>query len=197
MGKIKTGAGECGCKITVNSFLYWIKILPKTTKHKKRQKVIRKATQNDFDFIYHLHIHPQVNRFLFHEISSAEEFKPIFNELLDQDILYVYEADDALVGMFKLTPKQHRCAHISVLGGVAVQPPFSGKGHAQRMLQEIIMLGKEKGVLRLELGVSTINKKAIHIYEKAGFEKEGFFKKYIYLKNENLFLDDVLMAYFY
>jgi RimJ/RimL family protein N-acetyltransferase len=159
--------------------------------------MIRKATQNDFDFIYHLHIHPQVNRFLFYEITSVEEFKLIFNELLDQDILYIYEADGVPVGMFKLTPKQHRCAHISVLGGLAVHPSFSGRGHAQRMLQEIIMLGKEKEILRLELGVSAINTKAIHIYEKAGFEKEGFFKKYIYLENENLFLDDVLMAYFY
>ena len=65
------------------------------------------------------------------------------------------------------------------------------------MLHQIILLGKERGVVRLELGVSTINTKAIHIYEKAGFEKEGFLKKYIYLKNENFFLDDVLMAYLY
>ena len=159
--------------------------------------MIRKATQNDFDFIYNLTIHPQVNRFLFYEIMAAKEFRLIFNKLLGQDILYIYEANDAAVGMFKLTPKEHRCAHISVLGGVAVHPSFAGKGHAQRMLQEIIMLGKEKRILRLELGVSAINTKAIHIYEKAGFEKEGFFKKYIYLKNEKLFLDDVLMAYFY
>jgi putative acetyltransferase len=65
------------------------------------------------------------------------------------------------------------------------------------MLHQIILPWKERGILRLELGVSAINTKAIHIYEKAGFEKEGFLKKYIYLKNENLFLDDVLMAYLY
>ena len=159
--------------------------------------MIRKATQPDFDFIYDLHMHPQVNRFLFYEIMSAEEFKPIFNELLVQDILYVYEEDDILNGMFKLMPKIHRCSHIAYLGGIAIHPSFSGMGCAQRMLHQIILLGKERGVLRLELGVSTINTKAIHIYEKAGFEKEGFLKKYIYLKNENLFLDDVLMAYLY
>jgi L-phenylalanine/L-methionine N-acetyltransferase len=159
--------------------------------------MIRKATQTDFDFIYDLHVHPQVNRFLLYEIMSPEEFKGIFNELLDQDILYVYEEDGILIGMFKLMPKLHRCSHIADLGGIAVHPSFSGKGYAQRMLHQIILLGKEKGVLRLELGVSTINTKAIHIYEKAGFQKEGFLKKYIYLKNENLFLDDILMAYLY
>ena len=65
------------------------------------------------------------------------------------------------------------------------------------MLNEIILLGKERGFLRIELGVSTINTKAIHLYEKGGFKKEGLLKKYIYLKNENLFLDDTLMAYLY
>jgi L-phenylalanine/L-methionine N-acetyltransferase len=159
--------------------------------------MIRKATQNDFDFIYELHVHPQVNRFLFYEIMSAEEFKTIFNELLEEDILYVYEDEGISIGMFKLSRKLHRCSHIAYLGGIAIHPSFSGKGHAQHMLHEIILLGKEKGILRLELGVSTINTKAIHIYEKAGFEKEGFLKKYIYLKNENLFLDDIFMAYLY
>ena len=159
--------------------------------------MIRNATQNDFDFIYNLHILPQVNRFLFYEIMSADEFKPIFNELLEQEILYVYEEDDILKGMFKLVPKLHRASHIVFLGGIAIHPSFSGKGCGQRMLNEIILFGKEKGFLRMELGVSTINAKAIHLYEKAGFQKEGLLKKYIYLKNENLFLDDILMAYLY
>jgi len=159
--------------------------------------MIRKATQGDFNFIYDLHIHPQVNRFLFYEIMTAEKFKVIFDELLEEDILYVYEEESISIGMFKLSHKLHRASHIAYLGGVAIHPSFSGKGHAQRMLHQIILLGKERGILRLELAVSVINTKAVHIYEKAGFEKEGLLKKYIYLKNENLFLDDILMAYFY
>ena len=159
--------------------------------------MIRKATQEDFNFIYQLHIHPQVNRFLFYEIMSASEFEPIFNELLQQDILYVFEEDGTLEGMFKLAPQQHRMSHITVLKGVAIHPSFSGKGCGQRMLDQIISLGKEKRFLRMELGVSTINTKAIHLYEKAGFKKEGELKKYIFLKTENLFLDDISMAYLY
>jgi putative acetyltransferase len=157
--------------------------------------MIRKAIQGDFDFIYNLHMHPQVNRFLFYDIMSAEEFKPIFNDLLN--ILYVYEVDDTRTGMFKLRPLTHRTSHIAVLGGVAIHPSFSGKGHGEQMLRQILLLGKESGFLRMELGVSTINTKAIHLYEKAGFEKEGMLKKYIHLKSENLFLDDILMAYLY
>jgi ribosomal protein S18 acetylase RimI-like enzyme len=65
------------------------------------------------------------------------------------------------------------------------------------MLEEVILLGKERGFLRMELGVSTINTRAIHLYEKAGFKKEGLIKKYIFLEKENIFLDDTIMAYLY
>jgi putative acetyltransferase len=159
--------------------------------------MIRKAMKEDFDFIYNLHIHPEVNRYLFYEIMPEDEFKIIFNDLLEQEILYVYKEDNKLKGMFKLIPKQYRSSHIVFLGGVAIHPSYSGKGCGQRMLYEILLLGKQLGFLRMELGVSTINEKAIHLYEKAGFQKEGLFKKIIYLEKENLFLDDVMMAYLY
>ena len=159
--------------------------------------MIRKATQKDFDFIYNLHMHPMTNRFLFYEIMDANDFKPIFNNMLEQDILYVYEEEGILTGMFKLAPQQYRASHIAILKGVAIHPSFSGRGCGQRMLNQIILPGKERGFLRIELGVSTINTRAIHLYEKAGFKREGELKKYIFLKTENLFLDDILMAYLY
>ena len=157
----------------------------------------RKAEQHDFNFIYELHANPQVNRFLFYEIMSEVEFKPIFDELLNESILYVYEEDQTPKGMFKLSPRQHRASHIVSLGGVAIHPSFAGKGCGSRMLDEILLLGREKGFIRMELGVSVINTKAIHLYEKAGFQREGLLKKIIYLQKENLFLDDIVMAYLY
>ncbi len=159
--------------------------------------MIRKASQNDFDFIYGLYMHPQVNPFLLYEMMDAVAFKQIFNELLSDDVLYVYETDDVSAGMFKLVPLKHRLSHIAYLGGLAIHPSFSGKGHGKIMMQEILSLGKQLGVLRIDLGVSTINTKAIRLYEKAGFEREGVLRKYTHLKSENRFLDDVFMAYLY
>jgi putative acetyltransferase len=159
--------------------------------------MIRKATPGDFVFIYELFMHPQINRFSFYELKTMEEFRPIFDNLLSQDILYIYEADGRPAGTFKFMPQPHRASHIIVLGGVAIHPLFGGKGHGQQMLKEILLLGKEMKCVRLELGVSAINTKAIHLYEKAGFEKEGLLKKYIYLTEEDVYLDDILMAYFY
>ena len=37
--------------------------------------------------------------------------------------------------------------------------------------------------------------KAIRLYEKAGFEKEGVLRKYSRMKNENIFLDEVMMSW--
>ncbi|MEY4541098.1 MAG: hypothetical protein RLZZ306_2855, partial [Bacteroidota bacterium] len=59
----------------------------------------RKATQNDFKFIYDLYMHPQVNPFLLYEPMENEEFKPIFDKLLENEIKYVFtDENDTPVG---------------------------------------------------------------------------------------------------
>ncbi|MFN0083281.1 MAG: GNAT family N-acetyltransferase, partial [Ferruginibacter sp.] len=62
------------------------------------------------------------------------------------------------------------------------------------MLQEIKTYASNNNFLRIELSVATINDRAIHLYEKAGFVKEGIMKNFTYLKEEDTFLDEVLMA---
>jgi putative acetyltransferase len=157
--------------------------------------MIRKATDKDFDFIYELYMHPQINRWLLYEQMDADSFLPIFNELLVKEILFVYENDGIPTGMCKLVPRQYRNAHIIYLGSVAIHPFFAGKGEGLNMLKEIKEHTIQKGFLRIELSVATINDKAIRLYEKAGFRKEGVLKNFTYLKSENKFLDEVMMAY--
>ena len=157
--------------------------------------MIRKATASDFDFIYSLYMHPQVNPFLLYEMMDATEFKHIFDELFSRDVLYIFEDNNETVGMFKLVPLTYRNAHIAYLGGLAINPSFSGKGHGLTMLNEITAYAKQQGFLRVELSVATINEKAIHLYEKAGFVKEGVFRKFTYLKTENRFLNEVVMSW--
>ena len=156
--------------------------------------MIRKATASDFDFIYSLYMHSQVNPYLLYEMMDAETFKPIFDELFSRDVLYIFEEKNEAVGMFKLVPLLYRNAHIAYLGGLAIHPSFAGKGHGLTMLNEITAYAKQQGFLRVELSVATVNEKAIRLYEKAGFVKEGIFRKFTYLKSENRFLDEVIMS---
>ena len=157
--------------------------------------MIRKATVSDFDFIYGMYMHPQINPFLLYEMMDAETFKPIFDELFSRDVLYIFEEKNEAVGMFKLVPLLYRNAHIAYLGGLAIHPSFAGKGHGLTMLNEITAYAKQQGFLRVELSVATVNEKAIRLYEKAGFVKEGIFRKFTYLKSENRFLDEVVMSW--
>ena len=156
-----------------------------------------KATTTDFDFFYDLYMHPQVNPYLLYEMMDSEQFRPIFEELIQQEVLYIFGADGQEVGMFKLIPLKHRNSHIAYLGGVAIHPDFAGKGLGKQMLEAIVNFGKQKGLLRIELSTATTNDKAISLYEKVGFVQEGVLRKYTYLKSENRFLDEVMMSYLF
>lgn len=155
----------------------------------------RKATQNDLHFVYNLYMHPSVNPYLLYENMDLEQFKPIYQDLLDDDVKYIFQENDSPVGMFKLIRLKHRSSHIAYIGGLAIHPNFGGKGFGKKMMQEIIDLAKEMGIQRLELSVNSENFRAQKLYEKLGFEKEGVLRKYTHLMSEGRFLDEVMMAY--
>ena len=157
--------------------------------------MIRKAVPGDLDFIYELYMHPQINPWLLYEPMDKNSFRPIYDELLEKGVKYIYNHDGKDSGMFKLVPFTHRTSHIVYLGGLAIHPSFAGMGLGQQLMNEIISFVRQQGFKRVELGVDLINEKALRLYEKMGFKKEGIMKKYVYLKKENIFLDEVLMAY--
>lgn len=159
--------------------------------------MIRNITAGDFDFIYGLYMHPEINPFLLYEMMDANSFKPVFDDLLARDIIYVVEAEKKRVGMFKLIQQQHRNSHIAYVGGVAVHPDFAGKGYGRIMMNELLELGRRLNILRIELSTATFNDKAIRLYENVGFAKEGVMRKYTHLKSEGRFVDEYLMSYLY
>lgn len=142
-------------------------------------------------------MHPAVNPFILYEPMDKDAFIPIYNELVSTGVKFLYCEDDKPVGMFKLVPLTYRSSHIAYLGGLAIHPDHAGKGYGKKMLDEIIAFAEKKGFLRIELSVSNINEKAINLYQKAGFKKEGVLKKYSFLKQNNVFFDEILMAYLY
>ena len=156
--------------------------------------MIRQATATDFDFIYGLYMHPEVNPWLLYERMDKKSFEPIFKDLIQAGIKYVYQQSGEEVGMFKLIALTHRTSHIAYLGGLGIHPSHSGKGCGYNLLKEIIDNARERSFLRIELSVACENTKAIRLYEKAGFEKEGILRKYAHLKSENRFMDEVMMS---
>ena len=142
-------------------------------------------------------MHPQVNPYLLYEQMDKAAFEPIFADLLKQGIIFIYEEEKVPIGMFKLIPETYRSNHVVYLGGLAIDPNFSGKGAGTAMMQAIIDYAQQNKFLRIVLSVATHNEKAINLYKKMGFIREGILKNYTHLKKEQKFIDEYLMAYLF
>jgi L-phenylalanine/L-methionine N-acetyltransferase len=156
--------------------------------------MLRQATLSDFEFIYGLYMHEAVNPYLLYEKMDQSDFKPVYTQLLNDKVKYILEEEGERIGMFKLIPLQYRTSHICYLGGLAIDPKQAGKSKGLRMLLEILEFAESKGFLRVELSVGAENTRAIRLYERAGFEKEGVLRNYTHLKSENKFIDEILMS---
>jgi putative acetyltransferase len=105
----------------------------------------------------------------------------------------LYEQDGEPVGI--QTRSHEICnSHILTPGGVAIHPDHAGKGYAKEMILDIIDLVKSMDFTRIELTVAISNLKAIRLYEKCGFSTEGILKNYTFLKSENKYVDEQVMA---
>jgi RimJ/RimL family protein N-acetyltransferase len=156
--------------------------------------MLQQATNNDIHFFYSLYMHPQINPYLLYELMDENEFKPIYKNLLDENVLYKFIVNKEEVGMCKLISQKYRDAHKLYIGGFAIDVNQAGKNYGFLMLQAIIALAKEKSKTRVELTVSTQNEKAIALYKKCGFKIEGALKNFTYLKGQNKYIDEYMMA---
>lgn len=159
--------------------------------------MLRNITAADIDFIYGLYMHPSINPYLLYEQMDAASFSPVYKELLSKNLLYIFSVQGQDVGMFKFITQQHRNAHTAYLGGLAIHPSFAGKGYGAMMMKEIIELGKTLRIKRIELSTAVNNEKAITLYEKNGFVREGVLRKYTHMVSEDRFIDEVMMSYLY
>ena len=139
-------------------------------------------------------MHPEVNPYLLYEMMDEKSFEPIFDNLLKDEVLYLYKEGAETMGMCKLIRQKHRDEHKLYVGGLAIHPDYFGKGFGRKMMVEIIDYCSKIGILRIELSVAVHNEKAIQLYENVGFTKEGILKKYTYLKSKNQFIDEILMS---
>ena len=160
--------------------------------------MLRHANPNDFDFIKSLYFHKEINPFLLYEMDEEPHFLPIFQDLLDKNVLFVFEnangTQNERIGMLKLQRHTFRAQHIAYLGGVAIATEYAGKGFAQKMFIELIEYAKTQSILRIELSTATTNLRAMALYEKMGFQKEGVLRKYTHLKSQNIYLDEAMYA---
>jgi putative acetyltransferase len=103
------------------------------------------------------------------------------------------EEDGAIIGRLSLARDTHPAsAHVADLGlMVAADARRQGVGRA--LLEAAVEWSRGAGVRKLELHVFPWNEAAIRLYERFGFDREGWRKAH-YRRGEE-FADAILMAY--
>jgi RimJ/RimL family protein N-acetyltransferase len=107
----------------------------------------------------------------------------------------VFVADDegVIVGRLSIARDQHPASrHVADLGLMVAQS-HRRRGIGTALLQAAVDWGEETGVRKLELHVFPWNAAAIALYEKFGFEREGYRKEHYRRGDE--YVDAILMAY--
>lgn len=77
---------------------------------------------------------------------------------------------------------------------LTVHDNYQNQDIGTALLDHIINIGTCVGLLKIFLVVNTTNFKAIHVYQKAGFQIEGVFRKEMYLNGG--YRDAYIMALF-
>jgi putative acetyltransferase len=116
-----------------------------------------------------------------------------FAELDRNNHQLVAEIDGKVVGNIGLHREiPHRRNHAASIG-MAVHDDFAGRGVGSALMGAVVDLAERWwGVRRLELSVYADNARAIALYERFGFEREGLFKAYAWRDGE--FVDSLAMA---
>jgi RimJ/RimL family protein N-acetyltransferase len=155
---------------------------------------IRRARDDDVDFLVELVTHADVEPFL--AAVRAKGHEEIRSEVARSDAdpaafgLFVIEVDGERAGTMRFTRANER-SRIADLGGLAVHPNHRGArvgDTAARLFQRHLF--DELGFHRLQMEIYGFNERALAHAERAGFTREGVRRK-AYWRNES-WVDGVL-----
>ncbi|WP_157949877.1 GNAT family N-acetyltransferase [Vallitalea okinawensis] len=160
--------------------------------------LLRKAEINDAEKLQELMIRlDQETKYMLYEPGERKkDIKRMENMLQDfketESAFIVVEDDKELVGYIacKRSPLQ-RIRHIGYIV-VGIRQDYSNQGIGSKLFNAVDQWAEEAGLTRIELTVMTHNSRAVHLYEKMGYEVEG--KKERSIKIDDKYIDEYYMA---
>lgn len=137
--------------------------------------ILRTLEKTDLAFIHALYNNPDVASYWFEEpYLSMDYLEDAFdkNKNNPRDRQFILSDQEINVGFVELTmiDLRHRNAEFTIM----IAPDYQGNGYAKiatRLAMDYAF--STLNLHKLYLLVDTINEKAIHVYEKAGFQQEG------------------------
>ena len=85
-------------------------------------------------------------------------------------------------------------AHTGRLG-MGIIPAYRGQGVGRRLIDATLRAARDVGIERVELSVHADNSRAIALYEKVGFVREGLARKSFHI--DGRYKDAIHMAFFH
>jgi RimJ/RimL family protein N-acetyltransferase len=107
--------------------------------------------------------------------------------------VYVAETPEGIVGRLSVGRDPHPASHHVADLGLMVAESHRRLGIGWALLEAAVDWARDGGVQKLELHVFPHNEGAIRLYERFGFEREGYRKRHY--RRPNGFVDAILMAY--
>lgn len=134
---------------------------------------------------------------LINQIQSLEEegqyLESVLSSMKDGNAIKIFAfADGQLVAGVDLRRKPYKSSHVGTLG-ISIAKEFRDQGLGGLLIQEILQQAKE--LLRLQLVDLTCfanNPRALHLYQKHGFQEFGRMPKALLYKGAE-FVDQVFM----
>ena len=142
---------------------------------------IRRAREDDVEFLVELFTHDEVEPFL--AVVRAKDSESVLGEVErstaepDAFGVFVVEVDGVRAGTMRFERVNER-SRIASLGALAVHPDFRGSrvaDDAARQFQRHLL--DELGFHRLQLEIYGFNERAMRHAERAGFVHEGVRRK--------------------
>ena len=106
--------------------------------------------------------------------------------------LVAVDATERVVGWCDIARYQREGFRHSGMLGIGLLAEHRGKGLGERLARAALDAARAIGIERVELGVYATNERAIALYERLGFEREGVRRRW--RKLDGVYDDDVVMA---
>ena len=107
--------------------------------------------------------------------------------------VFVADAGGEIVGRLSVGLDPHPASHHVADLGLMVAKTHRRLGIGRGLLDAAVTWARERDITKLELHVFPHNEGAIRLYERFGFEKEGYRKRHY--RRPDGFVDAILMAY--
>jgi len=144
---------------------------------------LRVLEKDDLTFLHKLHNDPNVMDFWFSESHlSMEKLKQNYEERLEDDNLrqFILTQEDnrlGFIGIVRISNKNRNGEFV-----IMIDPDHQGNGYAKAATKLAMSYAfNQLNLHKLYLTVDKVNKKAVHIYEKAGFQVEGEKKEHFFV----------------